>query len=106
MILLTENKSLRRIAKEIGRNVSSISREIKRSFESKSQYSAVNAQRKKSKRHKLLENTGLYCLVQRLFLEQQWSPEQISMRISHENSQRKISYNTIYRAIYAGMFGY
>lgn len=40
----------------------------------------------------------------RLFLEMQWSPEQISNRLLHESSPFKISYFTIYRAIYAGLF--
>ena len=35
-----------------------------------------------------------------MFLEQQWSPEEIAGRLSYECSNLKISYNTIYRAIY------
>ena len=110
LVLRTEKKSLRAIAEELGRNVSTISRELKRNTQSKSLYSAVNAERKyhnrrkKCKRCKLLENAELYRLVHRLFLEQQWSPEQIANRLAHENSPYQISYNTIYRAIYAGMF--
>lgn len=41
--------------------------------------------------------------VQRLFLEQQWSPEQISNRLRYENSLISISYNAIYRGIYSGL---
>ena len=33
-----------------------------------------------------------------------WSPEQISARLKLENYSITISYKTIYRAIYAGMF--
>jgi IS30 family transposase len=40
----------------------------------------------------------------RLFLELQWSPEQIANRLDHENSAFRISYSTIYRAIYSGLF--
>jgi IS30 family transposase len=39
-----------------------------------------------------------------MFLEKQWSPEQISNRLMHENSKFRISYSSIYRAIYAGIF--
>jgi IS30 family transposase len=39
-----------------------------------------------------------------LFLEMQWSPEQISNRFLHEKSPYQISCTTIYRAIYAGIF--
>ena len=42
--------------------------------------------------------------VASLFLGYQWSPEQISNRLKHENSADRVSYNTIYRAIYSGMF--
>ena len=43
-------------------------------------------------------------MVKQLFLNEQWSPEQISGRLNLENSKNKISYNTIYRAIYRGDF--
>lgn len=39
----------------------------------------------------------------RLFLEHQWSPEQIANRLVYEESAFRISYSTIYRAIYAGI---
>lgn len=42
--------------------------------------------------------------MHKLFLEYQWFPEQISARLAYENSPFRISYNTIYRAIYAGLF--
>jgi len=39
-----------------------------------------------------------------LFLNHQWSPEQISAQLKFENSSFTISYNTIYREIYNGRF--
>ncbi len=42
--------------------------------------------------------------VKDLFLNHQWSPEQISARLKFENSRFTISYNTIYREIYNGKF--
>lgn len=110
LVLRTEGKSLRAIAAKIGRCVSTVSREIKRNSFSEEGYSAIEAQmeyrnrRKKSKRHKLLSNTQLKETVTGLFLEMQWSPEQIANRLRHEDSVFTISYSTIYRAIYAGMF--
>ena len=110
LVLRTEGKSFRSIATEMGRCVSTISREVKRNTLPKKRYSTIEAQkkyrnrRKKCRRHKLLSNAQFKEVVTRLFLEQQWSPEQISNRLRHENSTFRISHSTIYRAIYAGMF--
>lgn len=109
LVLHTKKKSLRCIAKEMKRSVSTISRELKRNCEKDQTYSAVGAQRKyhkrrkKCRRHKLIDNDVLKNTVRRLFLEQQWSPEQIANRLAYENNSYHISYTTIYRAIYAGM---
>ena len=87
-----------------------MSRELKRNSGRGTAYSAIDAQQQYEKRRKccrwrkLLENAELHRTVRRLFLEQQWSPEQISNRLIHENSPLRISYNTIYRGIYAGLF--
>lgn len=110
LVLRTEGKSLRAISTEIGRSVSTVSREVKRNGLCDQRYSAVEAQRKyhkrrkKCRRHKLLSNATLKETVMHLFLEMQWSPEQISNRLLLENSMFTISYSTIYRAIYAGLF--
>lgn len=110
LVLWIKGQSLRSIAKEIGRSVSTVSRELASNSHSKQGYSAVSAEkeyhkrRRKCKRHKLLSNTQLQGLVKRLFLAQQWSPEQIANRLAHENNGFTISCSTIYRAIYAGMF--
>lgn len=110
LILHTEKKTLRRIAEETGRCVSTISRELKRNTSSNQGYSAVEAQkryhkrRKKCRRIKLLENALLKRIVAHLFLNQQWSPEQIANRLTQEKNAFRISYPTIYRAIYDGLF--
>lgn len=109
LVLYTEKKSLHAISKAIGRSVSTVSRELKRNDGQNQAYSAIEAQkkyqqrRKKCKRTKLLENTEWKNIVARLFLEHQWSPEQIANRLVYEKSTFRISYSTIYRAIYAGM---
>jgi IS30 family transposase len=110
LVLRTEGKSLRKIAGELCRSPATISRELRRNKAKKHAYSAVYAHRTYQKRRKfcrrpkLLENLALYKKVQKLFLEKQWSPEQIANRLAYENSRFRISTNTIYRAIYAGMF--
>lgn len=108
LILRVQGKGPTAIGKAIGRCKSVISRELVRNRVNESN-SAVSAQkryqrcREKSKRPKLLENLEIKETVLRLILMQQWTPEQISNRLAHENSAFSISYNTIYRAIYAGM---
>ena len=110
LVLSTRNESIRNIAKILGRSASTISREIKRNISKKQEYSAVGAQkkyekrRKKCRRKKLLAQKELKLIIKRLFLEEQWSPEEISNRLLHENSKFAISYSTIYRGIYAGVF--
>jgi len=110
LVLHLKKQSLEAIAKEIGRCKSSISRELNRNSIEGQGYSAVEAEkkyrerRKKCRRTKLLEQKDLKSVVTRLFLEKQWSPEQIANRLIHENSAFQVSYATIYRGIYAGMF--
>lgn len=109
LVLHAEKQSLRNIGKILGRSSSTVSRELKRNRLSSKRYSAFKAEqkyrrrRRNCKRHKLLENNELKNLVSKLFLEQQWSPEEISNRLKYENNSYHISYSTIYRGIYAGM---
>ena len=93
LILRKIGKSITEIAKELNRSKSTISRELKRNSE-KGVYSACaaealyKARRKRCKRHKLLENKELKSLVQRLIIEQHWSPEEIAGRLKLENSNQ------------------
>lgn len=106
-LLSSQNCSLHKIADSLGRNVSTVSRELKRNPKdyspSKAQV-AYQKRRKKSRPHKKLENPLLFIIVVCLFLGRHWSPEQIAGRLKLENYPIQISYKTIYRAIYAGMF--
>lgn len=101
--------SVTKIAKELGRSKSTISRELRRNSQ-KDGYLPVHAEaqyhkrRTRCRRKKLLEDAELYTLVRDKFLNHHWSPEQIAGRLKLENSTYRISYNTIYRAIYRGMF--
>ncbi len=99
--------SISETAKYIGRNKSTVSRELKRNckFYSPSEAQKNYRRRRKNCRpHKKFENPQLFELVKRLFLQNRWSPEQISARLKLENYSVSISYKTIYRAIYSGIF--
>ena len=101
--------SVTEIAKELGRDKSTISRELRRNC-SGGQYLPSSAQQMYSKRRKAcrpckrLDDPILFQTVKEKFLEHQWSPEQIAGRLALEQKQTVISYATIYRAIYSGMF--
>lgn len=109
MILFFSAKglSLCQIAKEIGRNKSTISRELKRNprdYSPSKAQASYHKRRKKCCPPKKLLDKDLFALVKKLFLELRWSPEQIAARLKFENYPIQISSKTIYRVIYAGMF--
>jgi len=91
----------------LGRHKSTISRELARNdaeyLPSKAQ-ARYERRRKNCRPHKILENPDLFARVKHLFLGLHWSPEQIAARLKLEGYPIQISYKTIYRAIYAGMF--
>ena len=87
---------------------STISRELHRNSNKDGSYSPSTAhgeyrtfRKQLCGRHRTLDKDSIFQLVKRLFLNEQWSPEQISGRLNFENSKNKISYNTIYRAIFS-----
>ena len=104
-----EGKGIRAIAAALGRAASTISRELKRNL-IKNEYSPSQAEknyrtrRKRCCPKKVLTDPAAKALVKRLFLEEQWSPEQIANRLREENNAVQVSYSTIYRAIYSRMF--
>lgn len=106
---LAKGYSITRIAEELGRSKAAISRELRRNS-SRGRYlpsiaeARYQKRRKKCRRKKLLEDAGLRAFVQDKFLNHHWSPEQISERLKLEDSPYRISYNTIYRGIYSGIF--
>lgn len=105
----SQNCTITFIANIIGRNKSTISRELKRNAVD-SKYSAVAAQAAYEQRQrnchpkKKLADLVVFGKVREKFLEHQWFPEQISQRLKLEKANFSISYSTIYRGIYAGMF--
>ena len=109
LVLRSKNHSITYIADSIGRNKSTVSRELSRNTVD-NEYSAVVAQaayekrREKCRPKHRLSDPETFNYVQKKFLEHQWSPEQISGRLKMEKSNLRISYSTIYRGIYAGIF--
>jgi len=101
---------MRFIADELGRNVSTISRELKRNVNARGKYHAVHAQhryideRKKCvKPCKLDANIELHEYVTRTLEDEQCSPEQIANTIDREHPWEyamRICYETIYTFIY------
>lgn len=101
--------SIRRIAAEMGRSPSTISRELRRNTVSKRQgYMPHTAHRLSVERRrrprcpKLLGNDELFAYVQEK-LHKRWSPEQISHRLRKDfpdSTEMRVSTETIYQAIY------
>ena len=109
MFFLAQNYSVTEIARAIGRNRSTISKEIKRNskedyYQPAVAHNSYLKRRTACKPHKKLEDPDLYLLVKEKFLDHQWSPEEISGKLRYESGKCIISCNTIYRAIYSGMF--
>lgn len=106
---LREKASVRQIAAELGRAPSTISREIRRNrhpgngqYRPHAAQARAAARRPRPKAGKLATRPELRALVQS-WLEQEWSPEQISntLRLHLGNRpEMQISHETIYQALY------
>ncbi len=104
--------SIHRIGKLLKRSASTISRELRRHSGQGFAYSPSNAQRRYNRNKKkcgskrLLDTSIIKPMIQTLFIDYQWLPEQISNRLKLECPEEFISYNTIYRAVYRGDFNH
>jgi transposase, IS30 family len=105
---LAARKSLRQIARELGRPVSTVSREVARNSSGTGLYRATAAQyraevrARRPKTAKLAGNEELRGWVQGK-LRKRWSPEQISKRLAAEFADRpemRVSPETIYQSLY------
>lgn len=108
-LLHSQNKTLTYIAETIHRDKSTISREIARNCHdgnySPSIAHAKYLERRTACRPKLkLSDPERFEYVSEKFLKLKWSPEQIAGRLRFEQSELYVSYTTIYRVIYSGMF--
>lgn len=110
MMLRRDGDSISLIAAKTGRSKSTISRELRRNAGEDGEYRASTAQerykerRKACRRSYLLDDSILFDFVSQKFLEEQWSPEQITGRMALEWGHSPISTTTIYRGINAGRF--
>ena len=99
-----EGKSLRKIARALGRNVSSVSREIKRNQNKDKSYNAWRAtvlyicRRRLCKRKPRLEDEAARAFVVN-GLNQYWSPEIISQRWKMDHPDSPLGHTTVYRAL-------
>lgn len=109
-LLLKNNYSLTEIAKELGRNKSTISREIRRNSDEKGNYMPFNAQvyyiirRKECKRKPRISlSSELYKFIKDK-LKKYWSPEIIAGKWNAAHPDDRISFSTIYSAVKSGLF--
>jgi IS30 family transposase len=105
-LLLASGSSLRQIAKELDRSVSSISYEVKINSVN-GEYHSIAAQQLSAERNtnsrktNPLKNSQIYAYVIEK-LRCGWSPEQIAGRLKRENNGKSIiCHETIYRYIYS-----
>jgi transposase, IS30 family len=104
---LAADSSFRAIARQLGRNVSTISREVERNTADGRQYRAVSAQlaaeqRAQRPKARKLENPVLHARVT-ADLEKRWSPEEIAARVRldfPDDEAMRISHETIYQALF------
>lgn len=103
---LKESKhGVRAIARIIGRNPGTISRELKRNSYDKRNYFGMHAHKRAQKRARRSQESKLKIKAEvkayvEARLRMDWSPEQISGRLMVENNLGRVSYSTIYRFIY------
>lgn len=108
-IKLAESKSLRAIATEMGRNVSSISRELKRNKNRDGSYNAwrgctlyIIRRKNSQKNYRLVADQELIDWVKRC-MNQYWSPEIIVAMWKKRKPGAKLSHNTLYAGLKAGL---
>lgn len=97
-------KSARSIAAELGRAVSTVSRELARNqvggeYRPHAAQQLMLSRRPRPKRRRLERDPELRRLVQR-YLDQRWSPEQVAHELGDKHG-RSIAVETIYQALYS-----
>ncbi len=107
--LLRAGRSLRSIAADVGRSVSTVSREVARNayprsgdFRPRAANERAAARRPRPKARKLHANLELHDVVQ-AHLSRRWSPEQISAMLALQfpgRAEMRVSSETIYQATY------
>lgn len=110
LIYRSQGLNFSQIGKLLHRHLSSISREWKRHtksgahFSNHAQESYHNAKSHCGQKRMLEIDHNLSNTIKHLFLDYQWSPEEIEGCLRLEYGKTVVSYQTIYRAIYQGHF--
>jgi transposase, IS30 family len=103
--LQASGQSIRQIAANLDRSASTISRELKRNMGThvgyKPDYAAEQAWARRWRGSRLVRQPELQKLVLNRLAMGRWSPEQIAARLAREQSNLRISHESIYRFIYA-----
>ncbi len=102
--LRTAGQSIRQIAAALDRAPSTVAREMKRNCGQNGQYKPIYADQQSRARRwtgsKMDRDRALRGMVLSR-LAQGWSPEQVAGRLARETGEQVISYESIYRFIYA-----
>lgn len=108
MCLRREGVSVSGIARAIGRDKATVSRELSRNsfplgrgscYRASTAQARYEARRRRCVRPRLLDDPGLRSLVQGKILGELWSPQQVAGRLALETGARPVSCATIYRAV-------
>ena len=109
-LLLKNNYSITQIAKELGRDKSTISREIRRNSDGNGNYTPFDAhmlyliRRNECKRKSRIKRSSRLYKYIKDKLRKFWSPEVISESWNKSNPDDRISFSTIYNAVKNGLF--
>lgn len=104
MCLVRQGKSIGQIALALGRSRSTVSRELGRNscarfYRASTAQRRYESRREACRRPRFLDDGERRALVQRLILQERWSPEQVAGRAALELGRGWPSASTIYRAI-------
>ena len=104
MCMRREGLSVREVARRLGRDGSTVSRELSRNsreglYRASDAQAAADGRRLRCVRPRILDDPALGSLVQRLIRDERWSPEQVAGRVRLEGGRPVVSAATIYRAV-------
>ena len=104
-VMRSENKSMHAIARKLGRNVSSISREVKRNSNRDGSYNVwraislyIHRRKRCVRKQRVLVDTQLREFICKN-LGKHWSPEVIATKWNRENPKARTGHSTIYAAL-------
>lgn len=102
MMMRRDGKGVCEIARAIGRDKSTVSRE--RFYRASTAQRRYSERRLACRRPAILDGESVLALVGDKFLDEQWSPGQIEGRLALELGASPVSDTTVYRAIRSGRF--